>query len=357
MRGYRRGLVVGKFCPLHRGHMFLIERALQACDEVLVISYTKPEFARCDTAVRDGWLAALFPQVERLVVDDAVLAQACGRGQIDRLLTLPHNEDPADVHRDFCACLCWNLGGGAVDAVFTSEDYGDGFAAVLSAFFSLRLGREHRVDHVCVDPARVAVPVSGTQVRSDPAAWRDALDPLVYSDLVDRICILGGESSGKTTLVEALAAALGTVGVPEVGRTRWVEKGGRFVYADMRAIAEDQVAHEIALAQQAPGPLVCDGSALTTLFYSQDGYGKVDPVVSRLAARRYTHTFVCAPDFPFVQDGTRRDAAFRQRQHDWFLRTLDEMGVAYTILSGPLDARLAAALAILNAAARSENCD
>lgn len=189
--------------------------------------------------------------------------------------------------------------------------------------------------------------MSGTQVRADPAAWRAFLDPLVYADLIDRVCILGGESSGKTTLVEALAAALGTTAVPEVGRTRWEEKGGHFVFDDMRAIAEDQIALEIKLAQHTRGPLICDGSALTTVFYSQDGYGKVDPAVTRLARRRYTHTFVCAPDFPFVQDGTRRDAAFRQRQHDWFLCTLDSEHVPYTVLHGLPDARLAAAMRTL----------
>ncbi len=347
MKRYRRGLVVGKFCPLHRGHMYLIRKALDACDALLVISYTQPAFARCDVDTRDGWLAALYPQAARLVLDDAVLAQAYAAGRIDPPVALPANDDPADVHRAFCAWLCLALGGGPVDAVFTSEEYGDGFAAVLSAHFSAQSGRAHRVDHVCVDLARGAVPVSGTAVRSDPYAWRAFLDPLVYADLVERVCILGGESSGKTTLVEALAAALGTLAVPEVGRTRWEEKGGHFVYADMRAIAEDQVALEIALARQARGPLVCDGSALTTVFYSEDGFGKVDPVVAQLGRRRYTHTFVCAPDFPFVQDGTRRDAAFRQRQHDWYLATLERMGVAYTILQGPVSARVAQALAIL----------
>lgn len=347
MKRYRRGLVVGKFCPLHRGHMHLIGSALDACDEVLVISYTKPDFTHCDTEARAGWLAALFPQARRLVVDDAVLAEAVRRGETDRHATVPPNDAPAGVHREFCAWLCWTLGGGAVDAVFTSEDYGDGFAAVLTVALSKRLGRSHHVEHVCVDLARQAVPVSGTQVRADPAAWRAFLDPLVYADFVDRVCVLGGESSGKTTLVEALAAALGTTDVPEVGRTRWEEKGGRFVFDDMRAIAEDQVALEIALAQEARGPLICDGSALTTVFYSQDGYGKVDPAVTRLARRRYTHTFVCAPDFPFVQDGTRRDAAFRQRQHDWYVETLDRANVAYSVLHGPVNERVRQALALL----------
>ena len=34
----------------------------------------------------------------------------------------------------------------------------------------------------------------------------------------------------------------------------------------------------------------------------------------RLAARRYDALVLCRPDFPFVQDGTRRDGDFRDRQ-------------------------------------------
>jgi len=347
MKVYRRGLVVGKFCPLHRGHMLLIQSAIDACDEVLVISYTHPGFVRCDTQTRDGWLAALFRQVARLVVDDAVLHDAWLRGVADVRASVPPNDAPAAVHRAFCAWLCWTFRGGPADAVFTSEDYGDGFAAEASRWFSARMGRAHHVRHVCVDPARSTVPVSGTLARRDPAACRAYLDPLVYADLIERVVIYGGESSGKTTLVTALARALDTVAVPEFGRAHWEDKKGRFDFDDMRIIAERQVALEIALAQGARRWLVCDGSALTTLFYSENDYGKVDPVVARLAARRYAHTFVCAPDFPFVQDGTRRDAAFRQRQHDWFLRTLAQAGVAYTVLHGALDERVQAALRLL----------
>jgi nicotinamide riboside kinase len=40
---------------------------------------------------------------------------------------------------------------------------------------------------------------------------------------VRRIALLGGESSGKTTLARALAQSLGTSWVPEYGRQRWEE--------------------------------------------------------------------------------------------------------------------------------------
>jgi hypothetical protein len=37
------------------------------------------------------------------------------------------------------------------------------------------------------------------------------------------MALLGGESSGKTTLARALAQSLGTTWVPEYGRQRWEE--------------------------------------------------------------------------------------------------------------------------------------
>ncbi|WP_312511691.1 AAA family ATPase [Massilia sp.] len=351
MKRFRQGLVVGKFCPLHRGHMVLIEAALDACDELLIISYTKPEFEGCAPPLRERWLAELYPQARRLVIDDARLIAECARRGVEPLMEVPPNDASDAVHREFTAWLCRELAGVVVDAVFTSEAYGDGFAAALAACQSRHLGRDTAVTHVCVDRARMAVPVSGTRVRSDPHAWRGFLDPRVYADFVDRICILGGESTGKTTLVQALAAALDTIRVPEFGRQHWEDRAGRFVFDDMRIIAETQVALETALAQQARRWLVCDGSALTTVFYSQDGYGRVDPAVEVLAQRSYAFTFVCAPDFPFVQDGTRRDAAFRARQHQWYLSTLDAAGIDYVVLSGSVAERVRTALGAI--AARS----
>lgn len=349
---FRRGLVVGKFCPLHRGHMALIDAAVAACDEVLILSYTRPGFAGCERALRDAWLAELYPHAGRLVIDEAALAALCRERGIDPL-PFPDNDAPDAVQRRFASWLCWDLCGMAPDAVFTSEDYGDGFAAALGDYLGACTGRAHPVAHVCLDPARTRIPVSGTAIRRDPHAHREFLDPRVYAHFVERVCLLGGESSGKTTLARALAERLGTVWVHEAGRVRWEEQGGRLDYPDMRAIAEDQLALENRLALQARRWLVCDSSALTTLFYSQHDYGAVDPLVHALAQRPYAHTFVCAPDFPFVQDGTRRDAAFRERQHRWYLDRLDSARIPYVLLQGPLDRRMEQACAALHAARRA----
>jgi HTH-type transcriptional repressor of NAD biosynthesis genes len=343
---FRRGLVVGKFCPLHRGHMHLIQRAIDACSEVLVISYTKPEFEGYGRAERAAWLQAVFPQVRALVVDDASLGVLCDRLGIGAR-RLPHNDDSAAVHRAFTAWLCTAICGVTVDAVFTSEDYGDGLARALSEHFRLHGAAADPVRHVAVDPARTTVPVSGTRIRAHVHGNRAYLDPAVYASFVDRICLLGGESSGKTTLAKALAARLDTVWAPEVGRELWEAQGGVLDYGDMRRIAQGQAAREQALLGCARRWLVCDGSALTTVFYSLDGFGRVDPAVRQLAQRAYAHTFLCAPDFPFVQDGTRRDTAFRARQFRWYAQVLDARGIPYVLLRGPVAQRVAAVCKVL----------
>lgn len=339
---FRRGLVVGKFSPLHRGHMHLIDAALGACDEVLVISYSKPEFARCGRAARQAWFDELYPQLRTLVIDDVELRRLClERGLAPR--EIPHNDADAIVQREFCAWLCRDLCSMPVDAVFTSEEYGDGFAAVLGGWFP------SRVVHVAVDRLRLAVPVSGTRVRADPERERDFVHPAVRAHFIDRVCLLGGESSGKTTLAAALADRLATAWAPEVGRERWEQRGGPLDYDDMLAIGRAQVAREDLLARTARRWLICDGSALTSLFYSLDGFGRAEPELRALARRRYAVTFVCAPDFPFVQDGTRRDAAFRARQHAWYLQALADFGMPYTLLAGGPRQRLDAACAALAA--------
>lgn len=47
-----RGLTLGKFAPLHRGHQFLIETALGEVDELVVIAYDSPHVTNVPLPVR-----------------------------------------------------------------------------------------------------------------------------------------------------------------------------------------------------------------------------------------------------------------------------------------------------------------
>lgn len=343
---FRRGLVVGKFSPLHRGHQLVIERALGECDEVAIISYSLPEFPNCEAAARERWLAELFSQTRRLVIDAARLKVICAeRGLTPR--DIPHNDAGDDPHRRFCAWLCHDILRFHPDAVFTSEDYGEGFATVLGECLTVSTGASRQVRHVSVDPNRSAEPVSGTMLRANPHAHRKFIPPAVYADFVERICLLGAESSGKTTLAEALASSYGTAWVPEYGRERWMEKDGKLHLSDMLQIGQRQVSLELRKARDASRWLFCDTSPLTTAFYSEAMFGQVDEQLLRLASRPYDRIWLCAPDFAFVQDGTRRDLAFRDRQHAWYLAELERRGLPYELLAGSLGQRLARAAALL----------
>lgn len=346
---FAKGLVVGKFCPLHRGHELLIDSAIQHCDEVVVISYTNPEFQHCGPDNRERWIAELFPKVLRLVIDDVRLQDICRMRGIERR-NIPHNDAPDDEHRRFVGWLCCVVLETTVDAVFTSEDYGDGFAAALTRCFHDQGRQVVPVSHVCVDLPRDTVPICGTDARADPEAQRHFLAPIVYSDLMARIAILGGESSGKTTLAQRLAEHFDTLCVPEYGRALWERREGNLQLDDMLEIAVTQIGREQRLGRDARRWLFCDTTPLTTSFYSHEMFGHVDPALELLTFRGYQHIVVCAPDFEFIQDGTRRGAEFRAQQHRWYLRELQIKGLAYFIATGSIEDRLKAVISLLRVA-------
>jgi len=164
---------------------------------------------------------------------------------------------------------------------------------------------------------------------------------------IPRLALLGGESSGKTTLAIALAQALGTVWVPEYGRQRWEELRETLSMDELVRVAQRQVQDEETLLAQASGWLVCDTTPLTTLQYCLYDHGQAPPVLWELARRPYALVLLCAPDFAFVQDGARRDDAFRAAQHAWTLQQLITHQQPWQVVSGTVAQRLAQVLSLL----------
>jgi NadR type nicotinamide-nucleotide adenylyltransferase len=254
---------------------------------------------------------------------------------------VPANDANESLHRRFCAFFCRDVLGLTVDAVFTSEDYGDGFAGELTRCFRERQASCPSVRHVLVDRERRLVPISGTLLRHGIHRQREWLVPEVYASFVRRVCLLGGESTGKSTLAEMLGRRFGTVHVAEYGRELWEKKSGALTIEDLRQIAEVQVEREEDALLRAHRFLFCDTSPLTTLFYSLHLFGRAELTVQQSAHRQYDVTLLCAPDFPFVQDGTRQPEDFRVRQHEWYLTELTARGVPFSLVEGSLENRLA----------------
>jgi HTH-type transcriptional repressor of NAD biosynthesis genes len=332
------GLVVGKFWPPHRGHQLLLETAAAQVAELLVLVYANPDSTTHPAAVRAQWLRELYRG------DELAAGPRIGSTPL-RIVALSAEADgvPPDsadnyTHRAFVQQ--WLAGQGLkIDVVFSSENYGPGFAEHLG------------VAHVLVDEARRQVPVSGTQVRANPSAFAQYLHPLVAAQLsvvppagVARAVFLGAESSGKSTLCAALAAACGTVWVPEYGRTLHEQKNGDLDYEDLLYIARRHAELEDEAAPQARGVLFCDTNAATTALYSYYYFHRCDPELQAMAAvcrQRYAHTFVCAPTVPFEQDGWRGPEALRSFQHGTILMQLDFYNIPYTLVEGTVAERVA----------------
>lgn len=317
----RRGLVIGKFMPLHRGHQLLIDAALAECDDVTVVVYdSRPPgvYPPMPLATRLGWVTQLYPQLEQVV------------GLADPL-EAPANEDPANaaVYASQLEFL------GPFDRFYSSEPAYERFARLLGA------------EHVVLDQARELVPVSGTAVRADPYRHRALMSPLVYRSLVRRVALVGTESTGKSTLARALAERLATVWVHEYGRELWEAQGLQGSFADHWRIAEQQRRREDAAVVHAREFLFCDTTAWTTLQWSLRSYGCADARLHQLVdATMGDYTWiVCDNDFGWVQDGTRElegplSSAFQRRQ----LEDLTARGVDFVVVRGSVEERISQVL-------------
>jgi len=162
--------------------------------------------------------------------------------------------------------------------------------------------------------------------------------------LVQRVAVLGAESSGKSTLCEALARHYGTVWVPEYLR-EFVDTRARVPFeSDQYPIARTQREREDAAAA---GPaarrfLFCDTTPLMTALYSRQYWGRVDPQLARLdSSHDYARTLVTAPDSPWEPDGLQRESEeVRQKVHRMLVETLEARRIPYVLLEGDLQHRL-----------------
>ncbi|PNY82995.1 cytidyltransferase-like domain-containing protein [Deinococcus koreensis] len=308
--------------------MLVLERALAECGQVSVWVYSRPDFPDMPSPVRRGWIRDLYPA--RLYPGLHLLPDAPNP---------PLNSEPGEVHRAYVGGVLegWSV---RPDVVYTSEDYGEAFATSLGAA------------HVCVDRARGAVPISGTRLRADVHAHRAFLDPHVYAHFVQRVVILGAESTGKSTLTRALAQALGTSWVREYGRDVYEREQGMLSPEHFLEIAHGHRALEDEAAR-APGVnrwVVCDTHAATTLMWSYLLTGTALPELHALADEcraRYAHTFLCDTDLPHEQDGWRANTEVRGVQQAFIRQELGTRGVPYTVLRGTVSERVAQVQAVL----------
>ena len=308
----KRGLIVGKFYPPHAGHHYLIETGEANCDELTVLVCDRPEHL-IKGELRAEWLRQAHPNVNVRVVRDE----------------LDDNDSPA------WATYALKEMNGKIDVVFTSESYGKPWAEAIGC------------EHFQVDIDRTTFPCSGTAVRKDPYKVWDYLSEPVKAYFAFRVCVVGAESTGKTTLSKALAKHYDTQWVPEYGRI-YTEENVKDVWnytwksSDFVKIAITQAKLEDEAAAKANRLLVCDTDVFATSIWHRRYMGFRSPEVETLAASRppINLYILTDPKTPFDQDGFRDGHDIRDWMHQTFIDSLTMWGKDYLFVSGTPKQRL-----------------
>jgi NadR type nicotinamide-nucleotide adenylyltransferase len=213
------------------------------------------------------------------------------------------------------------------------------------------LARQLGARYVAVDKERQAVPVSSTEIRSDPlASWR-FLPPCVRAHYALRVHVVGAEQTGKTTLVRHLAQHYRTAGTTEYARTLY-PTGNGWQATDTQVIARAQVAQEAALARQCNRVLFCDTDLLSVELWSERLFGGAPSWVGEKAARPGDLYLLMDTDGPATGADFPED---RQRLQQRLAEELVARNLPYRRLSGTWKEREAAAIQAVDTLLRSKS--
>lgn len=343
-------LVIGKFYPLHVGHVALVHAAAEANDRVTVIVMAS-QFESIPLAWRVRWL-------EKETAD---------WGGVHVLGV------PCDAPTDYAADIAWHAnvalmqaaltaaGAPPVTALFSSEPYGDRLAAAFGAVA------------VTFDVERRGHVVSGTAVRGDIIGrWNDVA-PAARLDLATRVIVVGAESTGTTTLARDLTQHYRAHGFPAIAD---VEEYGRAFTYDLHAqasrvaghdvpvesitwlpehfgaIAREQTAREDAAAHACP-LVIADTDAFATELWERRYVGPdsraAETANEGTLPRRDVYLLTDHVGVPFEQDGWRDGEHVRADMTAWFQTELTRSGASWVLLRGAPEERLRYARTLIDA--------
>jgi NadR type nicotinamide-nucleotide adenylyltransferase len=313
----KTGLTLGKFAPLHKGHQFLIERALAETDHLIVIVYDSPEVTTVPLPVRAAWIRKLYPLVEVLEAWDGPSA-------------VGDTPEIRKIHEDFLLKI---LAGRKITHFYCSEFYGEHVSKALGAM------------DCRVDEHRAAVPISATAIRNAFYENRGFVSPEIYRELIAKVVFLGAPSTGKTTLAEAMANEMGTVWMPEYGREYWEQhqRNRRLTLEQLVEIAQTHIHRENEKCLEANRFLFVDTDATTTWNFSMYYHGTADPNLKLLAdntIKRYDLFFLCEDDIPYNDTWDRSGQANRRVFQKQTRADLIRRRIPFIPLRGPLEDRM-----------------
>ena len=300
---YDTGLMIGQFEPLHLGHMRSILEASGKAKTLHIVIMANP---------------SPHPDFNITLQDKARwLQMACADLPFIQIHTTEESELPC--HEHFA-----NTSFDTATSNTQLQRLLDTFA--LPAETVLFLADNHPLVHTQTLDTQIQQQTSLTMqvvatsvqpefdtlaIAQNPIAHWSALHPQVRGDYTKTVAIVGGESSGKTTLVHKLANYYGASFALEMGRLYvGTDLGGSEVglqYSDYAPIVLNhaQAIRDAKSCATAPVTIV-DTDFVTTQAFCEEYEGRTHPFVAACIDEfRLDHTIMLDNNTPWIDDGMR----------------------------------------------------
>jgi NadR type nicotinamide-nucleotide adenylyltransferase len=182
--------------------------------------------------------------------------------------------------------------------------------------------------------------------------------------MLQKIVIIGPESTGKSTLCEELADHYGTLWCPEYAREFLLRHGMNYSYNDLLTIAKGQIALEEEYAGKAENNVVKappGAAGRSLLFIDTDMYvmkvwcefvfGNCHRfILDQIVQRTYDLYLLCNIDLPWVKDELREypDLERREQLYSIYKDIMINQAVPWVEISGTHQGRTAMAIAAID---------
>lgn len=316
---YKVGMYGGSFDPLHIGHVNQIIKAASMCERLyIVLSYSRRRDS-IPMEIRYRWIKNSFKHMDNIYI-----------------ITL---EDSALTKDDYDKDTYWEEGRDyilsktehSIDVVFCGSDYKG--TNRYEDLYNCKVIYEDRQN----------IDISSTDIRTNPFEYWEYIPNICKPYYVKKILLVGGESTGKSTLTENLALYYNTNHLEEVGREVCDYAGSEdmMIASDFHEILLKHKVKEMEVIKQSNKLLFVDTDAIITKFFGQflldEDQNTVDELADAIThINSFDMIFFLEPTVAFVQDGTRNERieAEREKYSNQIKELLDEAGTKYISLKG-----------------------